>query len=170
MIDLPFQPVFAAFEVDKQVVFNGAVTGMIYGVLGVGLVLVYRSTRVINFAYGQMGVFGAYLLSLLVINWNVNYYVSLIAVIALGGVLGAVIELVVVRRLFTAPRVILFVATIGVTQLLLLIQFLLPVPERGEAYPTPFEHHWEIGGVFVRNSQIMVLIVMPVLTAVLAFF
>ena len=74
-------PLLAAFEVEPQVVFNGVVTGVTYGILAVGLVLVYRSTRVINFAYGQMGVFGAALLALLVINYDVNFYVALLAVL-----------------------------------------------------------------------------------------
>jgi ABC-type branched-subunit amino acid transport system ATPase component/ABC-type branched-subunit amino acid transport system permease subunit len=163
-------PLLAAFEVEPQVVFNGIVTGTTYGVLGVGLVLVYRSTRVINFAYGQMGVFSALLLALLVINWDVNYWLSLPAVLVVGGVIGAVIELVVVRRLFTAPRVILFVATLGVTQLLLLGQSLLPRIEQYEPFPVPFESTWEIGGIVVRNAQILVLVIVPALTAALAFF
>ena len=160
----------AAFEVESQVVFNGVVTGMTYGVLAVGLVLVYRSTRVINFAYGQMGVFGAALLALLVINYDVDFYVALLLVLVAGGVLGAVIELVVVRRLFKAPRVILFVATLGVTQLLLLGQFLLPKLDHYEPFPTPLTNNWEIGGIFVRGVHVMVIVVVPVLTIALALF
>ena len=57
--------------------------------------------------------------------------------LVVGGALGAVIELVVVRRLFTAPRVILFVATLGVTQLLLLFQSLLPRLDGVRAVPDP---------------------------------
>ena len=48
--------------------------------------------------------------------------------VALGAAVGAVIELVVVRRLFDAPRVLLLVATIGVSQLLLFAQASLPDP------------------------------------------
>jgi len=160
----------AAFEFPSQVLFNGAVTGMTYGVLAVGLVLVYRSTRVINFAYGQMGVFGAALLALLVINYHVNFYVSLLLVLVVGGVLGAAIELVVVRRLFKAPRVIMFVATLGVTQLFLLFQFLLPQLDHYEPFPTPLTNTWQVGGIFVRGVHIMVIVVVPVLTIALALF
>ena len=68
MIGALLHPVLGAFEIEPQVVFNGAVTGLTYGVLGVGLMLIFRSTRVINFAFGEMGGFGAALLALLVIN------------------------------------------------------------------------------------------------------
>ena len=170
MIGALLHPVLGAFEIEPQVVFNGFVTGLTYGVLGVGLVLIYRSTRVINFAYGQMGVFGAAVLALLVINYSVNFYVALIAVLLIGAALGATIELVVVRRLFTAPRVILFVATLGVSQLLLLCQSLLPRLDSFEPFPTPLDANWEIGGVFVRSAHVMVLVILPVLALLLAFF
>src|SRR6266496_1326556 len=50
---------------------------MVYGILAVGLVLVYRSTRIINFAHGQIGAFGAALLGVAVVSWHVPYWVAL---------------------------------------------------------------------------------------------
>ncbi len=159
-----------AFEFPEQVVFNGVVTGMSYGVLAVGLVLVYRSARVINFAQGEMGAFGAALLALMVVNWDVPFFVALGAVLVVGVVLGAVIELVVVRRLSRAPRVILFVATLGAAQLIFLFQFLLPGLDSFGRFPTPFESTWEVGGVLVRSEHVLILVLVPVMTLALAFF
>ena len=163
-------PLLAVFQVQKQVVFDGLVTGLTYGVLGVGLILIWRSTRVINFAYGQMGVFGAALLALFVINYSINFYVSLLAVLVSGAVLGALIELVVVRRLAKSPRIILFVATLGVTELLLLFQGLLPTLKHYEPFPTPITSTWHIGGIYVRGAHVMVLVILPLLVSALAFF
>jgi ABC-type branched-subunit amino acid transport system ATPase component/ABC-type branched-subunit amino acid transport system permease subunit len=159
-----------AFEIPRQVVFTGAVTGLTYGVLAVGLLLLYRSTRVVNFAYGEMGAFGAALLALLVINYDWNYWAALVAVLVTGAAIGAAVELTVVRRLFTAPRVVLLAATIGVAQLLLLAQIELPGLERFEAYPTPFDSAYEVGGVRVRSEHLLVLIVVPIVTGALAWF
>nr|MDT0664739.1 hypothetical protein [Micromonospora sp. DSM 115978] len=55
------EPLFdvAGFEVFGGVLFTGLVTGLTYALLGAGLVLVYRATRVINVAQGELGVFGA---------------------------------------------------------------------------------------------------------------
>jgi ABC-type branched-subunit amino acid transport system ATPase component/ABC-type branched-subunit amino acid transport system permease subunit len=156
--------------IDAQVVLNGVVTGMTYGVLAVGLVLVYRSARVINFAHGEMGAFGAGLLALLVINWDVPFFLALGIVLVVGGVLGAVVELVVVRRLFRAPRVILFVATLGAAQLLFLLQFLLPRLDRFARYPTPFTWRWEVGSVVLRSEHLLVLVAAPAMTLALAVF
>src|SRR5437879_1344307 len=54
----------AGFHVTGAVVVLGAITGMVYGVSAVGLVLVYRSSKLINFAHGQMGTLGAAVLGL----------------------------------------------------------------------------------------------------------
>ena len=48
-----------SFEVPLPVVVLGAIIGMTYGLLAVGLVLVYRTNRIINFAHGEVGAFGA---------------------------------------------------------------------------------------------------------------
>jgi ABC-type branched-subunit amino acid transport system permease subunit/ABC-type branched-subunit amino acid transport system ATPase component len=167
------------FTVQPQVVFDGVVLGMVYGILAVGLVLVFRSTRVINFAHGQMGVFGAAVLALFVAKYDINFYVALAAVLVIGAAVGAGIELIVVRRLFNAPRVILFVATLGVTQLLLLFQFLLPRlgQDANQPFPTPLSgvlppEGWTPFGddIRIRSAHVMVLAIVPVLTVALAFF
>ena len=43
----------------RQLIFDGLTNGLIFGLLAMGIVLVYRATRVINFAVGNMGLVGA---------------------------------------------------------------------------------------------------------------
>ena len=159
-----------AFDLPRQVVFSGVVTGMTYGVMAVGIILIYRSTRVINFAIASMGGFGAALLARMVINWNVNFWVAFAVCVILGGALGAIIDLLVIRRLFDAPRVIVLVATIGAAQLLLFAQGVLPQPKFIVSYPTPFEHVWVVANVRVRSEHVLILVIVPLMTIALAFF
>ncbi len=163
-------PLLLALAIPKQVVFSGAVTGLTYGVMAVGLILVFRSTRVINFAIGDMGAFSAALLYRLVIDWHVPFWLSLVAGIVVGAVIGAAIELVVVRRLFTAPRVILLVALIGASQLLQFFQLVLPHITEIRPYPTAFSDSWTVGGIHVRGEELTALIVVPTLVIVLTVF
>src|ERR1700742_1544200 len=100
-----------------QLWFDGVVTGLVIGLLAVGIVLVHRSTRVINFAVANMGLIGSVLFALLVVRWHVPYWIGLVIALAVGAIFGAIVDLVVIRRLFTAPRVIVLVATVGVAQL-----------------------------------------------------
>src|SRR5215831_5544975 len=100
--------------VTSQLVFNGLIAGLEIGLLAMGIVLIYRSTRVINFAVGNMGLVGATLLALLTVNWGLPFWLAAILALAAGTLFGLVMELIVVRRLFYAPRVIMLVATIGI--------------------------------------------------------
>ena len=89
-------------QLSPEILSIGAITGLIYALLAAGLVLVYRSTGIINFAYGELGALCAAVLAKLVdIGWN--FWPALGVVIALGAVLGGLIELLIVRRLNNSP-------------------------------------------------------------------
>src|SRR5439155_7276619 len=87
-----------------ETIVLGLLSGLTYAVLAAGLVLVYRATKVINFAHGELGAFGGAVLAKLVLDDHWNFWLALVAVLVLGGALGALVELAVVRRLFRAPR------------------------------------------------------------------
>src|SRR3954447_19660379 len=92
--------------------------GLAYAVLAAGIVLVYRASGVINFAQGAFGVFGIGLMAVLVGNWHVPFFLAFLLV-GLGTlILGGLCEFSVVRRLFLAPRLVLFLATLGLAQLI----------------------------------------------------
>src|SRR5215217_3776578 len=97
--------VLASALVTKQLVFNGVMTGMVFGLVAMGIVLIYRSTRVINFAVTSLGFIGAGLFALLVVQYNVPFWIAAVVSLVVGTLYGAVVELAVIRRLFTAPRV-----------------------------------------------------------------
>src|ERR1700721_3635538 len=100
--------------INSQIVFDGVVQGLAISVIAVGVLLVYRATRIINFAVGNMGVVGAALLSLLVVQYHVPFWVALGVALVTGLAFGAVVDATVIRRLRRSPRVVVLVATIGV--------------------------------------------------------
>jgi ABC-type branched-subunit amino acid transport system ATPase component/ABC-type branched-subunit amino acid transport system permease subunit len=162
--------VLALVDAPAQVVFGGAMRGLTIGVMAVAVILIYRSSKVINFALGELGALGAALFVRFTVNWRWNHYAALVVVVAAGAVMGALMELAVVRRLFRAPRVILLVATIGAAQLLLFLQFVLPNVERYGAYPRAWTDSWTVGGVIVRSEHVLVLAILPALVAALGWF
>jgi ABC-type branched-subunit amino acid transport system permease subunit/ABC-type branched-subunit amino acid transport system ATPase component len=159
-----------AFEAPAQVLLSGAMRGLAIGTLAVGVILVYRSCRVINFALGELGALCAALFVRLVVNWHWNFWPALGLMIVSGALSGALIELAVVRRLAKAPRVVLLVATIGVAQVLLYLQFTLPDIASYEAFPTAFTKQWTVGDVIVRADHVVALVAFPALVAALAWF
>lgn len=155
----------------NEILFQGLIDGMVYALVALGLVLIYRATGVINFAQGAIGAFGGYCLAILMVNYDLPYWVAAILAITASAAVSTVTELLVVRRLFTQPRLLLFVATLGVSQLVLLLQLWLPEVDERVEYPSLISGSWDIGGIdiLLRGEQVAVLIVVPLLVGLLAF-
>jgi ABC-type branched-subunit amino acid transport system ATPase component/ABC-type branched-subunit amino acid transport system permease subunit len=165
--------VVGALIITRQTVYGGFINGLSIGLLALGVVLIYRSSRVINFAVGAMGALSAALLALLVIQYGWNFWLAVIVAVAAGGLFAAAIELTVITRLFTAPRVIVLVATIGVAQLALAAQIALPTVSKATVdtpYPTALTGTWTVAGVKVQGAELSVLIAVPLITLALTWF
>ena len=67
-----------------SILLEGAILGLDYGLLAVGLVLIYRTSRVVNFAQGQLGVVAAVFLVKLFYDFGFNYWVALVISVALA--------------------------------------------------------------------------------------
>jgi len=152
----------------SNLLFIGVVQGMISALVAMGIVLVYRSSRVINFAVGDLGVPATALLAITVGLHHWPYWIGLVAALAVGALSGTVVELAVIRRLFHAPRVIVLVATIGVAELAQAVARALPNYATGSlqtSFPSPINGQWNIGaGITVSGAQLLAVIAVPVTT------
>src|SRR3954466_9691040 len=81
---------------------NALMLGGTYALLGIGLTLIFGIMRVVNFTHGELYAFGAYMMYMLVMLTGANFFVALVLAIALGVALGALLELVLLRRLHSA--------------------------------------------------------------------
>jgi ABC-type branched-subunit amino acid transport system ATPase component/ABC-type branched-subunit amino acid transport system permease subunit len=157
--------------VTPQLVFNGFVSGLVTGLLAMGMVLVYRSTRVVNLAAGNLGLVGASLLAVLVLNFDFPFWVAVGLSLAVGTLFGAVVELTVIRRLFTSPRVIVLVATVGIAQLAQGISRAFPKIVAGtHTYPVAVSTVWtDVFGLRVTGTQLSIVVVVPLVAIGLAW-
>lgn len=155
------------------VVLSGAILGCVTSLLAVGLALVHRANRIVNFAQAELGAAPASLALLLILARNWNFYVAITCGIAASLLLGALVEFLFVRRFFRAPRLILTVATIGVAQVLVALGIFLPrwigVP-RATRYAPPFDLTFELGGTIFSGNDVVPLFVVPVVLAAIAAF
>ena len=159
--------------ITQQLAFNGVVNGLVIGLVAMGIVLIYRSTRVINFAVGNMGLISASMMALLVLNYGWGFWLALALSLVLGVLFAAAVELTVIRRLFTSPRVIVLVATVGIAQLAQLVVFQLPdIEAAGNKYPVVIGGVWDdvwFSTIRVRGPQLTILIAVPVLALLLGW-
>src|SRR4051812_42704534 len=120
------------------VILLGTIIGLTYGLLAVGLVLIYRTNRIVNFAHGQIGAFAAAAFGVAAVRWHVPYWVAFPFAIAIGAGVGSIAETAAVRRLRNAPRLMSVVVTLGIGQCLVLFATVInSQATAGSLYPEP---------------------------------
>ena len=161
-----------AVELPLPVIALGAIVGLTYGLLAVGLVLVYRSNRLINFAHGEVGAFAAVALGVLVNERGWPYYAALPCLPGPRRGIGIAIEVMVVRRLQQAPRLMGVVATLGVGQLLVVASALLSTSAgNASRYPSPPGlPTFDLGSLQVTQAYSGMLIFAPLVVIGIAVF
>jgi branched-chain amino acid transport system permease protein len=158
-----------------QFVPVGLAVGAVYGVSGVGIVVLYRTTGVVNFAYGAIGALGVFIAYELIFktSWCPNW-VAYVACIAVGGVVTLVYGLVFGPIFAARDPLVKSAATLGLTLMLLAIMsWVWPV---NEVTPVPLpSDNWhnfgyQIGDVRVSWTVLIALMFAFGVTAVTSVF
>ncbi len=179
----PFAPPVAilalqqlVYPLPAGVLMRGVLVGAVTALIALGMALVYRSNRIVNFAQGDLGAAPAVLVFLLLTEWGWPYPIAVAAGAASAFALGGLVELAVIRRFFAAPRLVLTVATIGLAQLLTGLAIFLPRwfgVEGSFIAPRiddPFDVRVEIGGTIFRGNSVLALVVTPIAVVGLVWF
>ena len=172
-----FVVVQAVFHLSPSAIISGLSLGGLYGIVGVALVLTYRTSRVINFAAAAVGAVPAITAVLLSTAEHVNYLLVMPIAIVGGLVFGAVTDIVVLRRFQTASRLVVTVVTIGIAQSYAALGFFIPVwfGERATGVPkvtTPWQHvaiSNSRGEPVLTGNQVFAFAVILLLTGMLVF-
>ena len=171
MLEALTLPIFD-FEIPLNVVILGLVNGLTYALIAIGLTLVYRTSRVLNLAAGEMGALPALLIPILVINKGWPYWLALVLALVGAAAIGGLTESLVIRPLSRGPRLTMLVATIALAQALFGFSLLIPRGGdlTGKAFPTPFDWHLTIGTLVLGPGQLLILIVAPLCALAVTVF
>jgi len=145
----------------------GLGAGSLYALAAVGLVLVYRGSKVVNFAQGVMGMMAAYVFYEVHQNWHVTDFLAIPAGLLTSAALGAAFFYLVIRRLRDASNLIKVVATLAlllVTQEAVLLIFGASGRPVSSILPT---NSVRIFGAPVGEDRLCIFGIVVVLTAVL---
>ena len=160
------------FPAPNGVILDGALGGGRIALIALGIALIYRANRVINFAQGDLGQVPATLGALLVITLSVNYFVAFTTGLVAAVVLGILVETLIIRRFFRAPRLILTVATIGLSQVLIGAGLYL-AQAFGQDFQTyrldpPFTVKFQVGSTIFNGNDVIAMITIPIAFIALA--
>ena len=167
----------------------GVTQGLVYGLLALGIVLVYKGGRTLNFAQPYFGLLAAFVcwwltyegrlfgvqLMPLAAGSNLRFVVAAVLSLVLIGLYGYGIEHGVIRRLGNAPRLVTLVATIALAQGAVgLVQLLFNRTEEqastARRLPTLLTWSFEVGTRVVTGADLQVLLLAPLVCAGLAVF
>jgi branched-chain amino acid transport system permease protein len=165
-------------KIPAGLVLQGVVHGAVYSLVAIGLVLIYRAGRYVNFAQGGAGAVGAVLTAKLVQITGLNFFLAAICGVIASALLAMLVELLVFQglRIFSSPRLIATVATLGVMQLFGFFEYmvrgieskqyfnLLPVPK------VPIPIAFNIGIVNFGGAEVLVLVLVPLVVVGLGLF
>lgn len=101
-----------------EISLTGIASGGLYALAALAFVLVYKATRVVNIAIGEMLMMGAYLFFTFAAMWALPLWLAIPAAVLASGALGAVVERTIIRPLLGEPPISVFMVTVGLSSVL----------------------------------------------------
>ncbi len=101
-----------------QLIINGLVVGSIYSLVALGFVIIYKATKVVNFAQGELVMVGAYICFSLTVQFQLPFLVAFLMTLVFSIVLGLLIERMVLRPLIGEPIISVIMVTVGLSTVL----------------------------------------------------
>lgn len=159
-------------EISAAALILGVITGLSYAALAVALVLIFRSSGIINLALGEIGAVGAVFVGVATVRWGWWYWPAFAVAVTISGAVGALVNVSVVRRLRRAPRVMTLVAMLGVGQVLFFLSdgFGSLVDADAARLHPPGVAPFEISGFLVMPSQAAGFVICPLTLAAIVLF
>ncbi len=152
-----------------QIVISGMAQGCIYGLIALGLVLIYKTTETVSFAHGELMMLGAFagFACMTLLGWP--FWLATIATIVAMALFGFALERVVIRPILGQPAFSLVMLTIGIGYAARGVVTMIPgIGTETHTMPVPYKDQtWNLGGLVLNVEQMVVIGATAVLSAIL---
>ncbi len=152
-----------------QQVINGIMVGSVYSLVALGLTIIYGILGVPNFAHGSLYMLGAYISFLLVTYGGLNFWLALLAAMAILLLIGMLIERVVFRPLLNAPHLNSFIAAIGLIYIIDNLALIIWGPDF-KRFPPIYDQLYRVFGVTITLHRIIIVVTAITLIVLLQLF
>jgi branched-chain amino acid transport system permease protein len=154
-----------------QLVASGIVVGSIYALSGLGFVLIYKSSRVLNLAHGQFISLGAFITYALTVGAHIPIYISFLLSLIITFLLAMSVERIFLRRLIGEPIISVIMVTIGLMSILDGLIYLTPFGTENFSFPEFLpKAPIAMGGVSISWTQLVGVIITVILIAGFSWF
>lgn len=141
-----------------QVVVSGITAGAVYALVALAFVLIYKGTRVVNFGQGEQVMLGGYLVLVLNTFAGLPFWLAVVLALGLAGLLGMLIELLVLRRIIASSPLTKIIAMLAIG---LILREGVRAVMGPNAYPFPFllsPAPVEVGGVLLTPANVAIVV------------
>ncbi len=154
-----------------QLVISGIVVGSIYALSALGFVLIYKSSKVLNLAHGQIIAIGAFMTYALTVLAGVPIYLSFVISMVLTFFMAMSVERIFLRRLIGEPIISVIMVTIGLMSILDGLIYLTPFGTENFSFPEFLPNTPIIfGGVSISWTQLVGVIITFIMIGTFSWF
>jgi len=154
-----------------QMVASGIAVGSSYALMGLAMVIIYKTSEVLNFAQGEMALISTFFTYLLLETHGVPFYLAFPGALAFAAFLGAFLEFVVLRRAKEPTVLGMIIITLGLEMILIgLVSWKFGADPKTLPFPISAYNSVMIGGVFVSSLEVLTLVVALTVMIVLFLF
>ncbi len=154
-----------------QMIASGVAVGSSYALMGLAMVIIYKTSGVPNFAQGEMALISTYFTFMILEYHGFSYYLAFPAALAFSVLLGCILEFAVLRRAKEPNILGMIVITIGLEMVLLgIVSWKFGADPKVMPFPISPYDSFSLGEVFISTLEMLTFIVALILMVILFIF
>jgi branched-chain amino acid transport system permease protein len=152
-----------------QIIISGIAQGCIYGLIALGVVLIYKATETVSFAQGELMMLGAFIGLIVMTALGFPFWVAFAAAVVAMGVFGIALDRLVIRPILGQPAFSIVMLTIGIGYVARGVITMVPaIGTETHTLPVPYKDGvWNVGALVLNVEQMVIIAATLVLSAAL---
>ena len=153
-----------------QLVVSGLSVGSIYAIIAIGFVVIYKATKILNFAHGEVMMIGAYVCMVLISEYHMNFALACCITFFFSAMMGIVLERLIFRPMIGEPIFAAVMITLGLSILLKTMTGMV-FGFGNLVFPSPFkEAPFVIQSIVISRAHLWTIIVCVTVMSILMIF
>ncbi|MBU0465227.1 MAG: branched-chain amino acid ABC transporter permease [Proteobacteria bacterium] len=154
-----------------QMIVNGIAVGSSYALMGLAMVIIYKTSEVPNFAQGEMALISSFFAMMLLTSFNMSVYLAFFWAFVFAALLGCFLEFAILRRAKEPNILGMIVITIGIEMVLLgFVSWKFGADQKSMPFPISPYDSFIIGDIFISKLEVLTLVVALILMVTLFLF
>jgi len=154
-----------------QMIVSGIAVGSSYALMGLAMVIIYKTSEVPNFAQGEMALITSFFAMMLMTSFGINVYFAFLMALVFAAILGCILEFAILRRA-KEPNVLgMIVITIGIEMVLLgFVSWKFGAEQKTMPFPLGPYDSFIVGDIFITKLEVLTLVTALILMVLLFLF